>query len=517
MEIKELGASLKAYRGKSIVLWGAGVYGKYVLSFFQATNFNVTHICDGDPEKRGSTIQDVPVISPEQLEQLCGQSAQTSGGGGDFIVQIAISPNKEHAERTISSIADQLKAFGISEIQLPSAIHLTLPIFRNYAYAEENLLLDSEGVRERLSEFYDSLCDEQSKKILAARIHKDYEDVLTEEQALLELQQQASPRCQAFLECSETERRKMVLSEAVIPADSVIIFVGTDEDSQKAYLELMEDDEIRTQILGNRTWLFCDNEPEKGAVCQGLPVISLEDDLIRYKESGYFIILTKKNPQSLVLFFDEHEINYKQVSQTFSYFDRTEQYFDPQIIRLGSQEIFVDAGVLNAENSILFYKNTRHTCKHLYLFEPNSTAQKNSVRNLELEHIENYTMFPYGLWDQEEALKFSGYAGCFGAAQSEQETFVEVPVNTLDALLGDTEVTFIKMDIEGAELAALTGAKQIIFKYKPTLAISLYHKPEDLLEIPYYIKNLVPEYQFFLRHYATNCWETVLYGVLPRE
>lgn len=74
--------------------------------------------------------------------------------------------------------------------------------------------------------------------------------------------------------------------------------------------------------------------------------------------------------------------------------------------------------------------------------------------------------------------------------------------------------TFIKMDIEGAELEALEGAKTTIVKNKPKLAICLYHKPDDLWKIPLYLKDLVPEYKFYIRHHGKVRWETVLYATI---
>jgi hypothetical protein len=74
---------------------------------------------------------------------------------------------------------------------------------------------------------------------------------------------------------------------------------------------------------------------------------------------------------------------------------------------------------------------------------------------------------------------------------------------------------FIKMDIEGSELEALKGAKNTIKNQKPRLAISVYHKPEDIFEIPLYLKELVPAYKFYLRHDClVNLTETVLYAML---
>ena len=69
------------------------------------------------------------------------------------------------------------------------------------------------------------------------------------------------------------------------------------------------------------------------------------------------------------------------------------------------------------------------------------------------------------------------------------------------------------MDIEGAEMEALKGAESIIKSQKPKLAICVYHKEQDMTEIPIFIKKLVPEYKLFMRHYSNDAGETVLYAV----
>lgn len=67
-----------------------------------------------------------------------------------------------------------------------------------------------------------------------------------------------------------------------------------------------------------------------------------------------------------------------------------------------------------------------------------------------------------------------------------------------------SKVDFIKMDVEGAELQALSGARASIGKFKPKLAICTYHKLPDLWEIPLYIKSIRSDYVFYFRHHMID-------------
>ena len=69
------------------------------------------------------------------------------------------------------------------------------------------------------------------------------------------------------------------------------------------------------------------------------------------------------------------------------------------------------------------------------------------------------------------------------------------------------------MDIEGAELAALNGAVNTIKTYRPKMALSAYHKFEDVYALPNFIHSIDQGYQFYLRHFSDNLWETVLFCV----
>ena len=71
---------------------------------------------------------------------------------------------------------------------------------------------------------------------------------------------------------------------------------------------------------------------------------------------------------------------------------------------------------------------------------------------------------------------------------------------------------FIKMDIEGAELDALKGAENVLKKHRPFLAICVYHRKNDIIEIPKYLNELLENYHFYIR----GGFHTILWGV-PRE
>ncbi len=70
------------------------------------------------------------------------------------------------------------------------------------------------------------------------------------------------------------------------------------------------------------------------------------------------------------------------------------------------------------------------------------------------------------------------------------------------------------MDIEGAERKTIEGAENIIKKYRPELAICVYHRADDIFEIPLAIKKLVPEYKLYLRQHSDSLLDTVLYATL---
>ena len=111
--------------------------------------------------------------------------------------------------------------------------------------------------------------------------------------------------------------------------------------------------------------------------------------------------------------------------------------------------------------------------------------------------------------NKKETLHFQ--SGASGASRIIEDGDSSIEVNCLDAMLNKEPITFIKMDLEGAEYNALLGAEKTIKEYKPKLAISIYHKPEDIWELPQLILKMNPDYHFYFGHYSIAAAETVLY------
>ena len=92
----------------------------------------------------------------------------------------------------------------------------------------------------------------------------------------------------------------------------------------------------------------------------------------------------------------------------------------------------------------------------------------------------------------------------------------KVECSKLDTALQNHDVSFISMDIEGAEVPAINGAKKIIEKWKPDLGICVYHYPEQVADVICAIDEIDQEYSFFIRNYTGYLTETVVYATQNR-
>lgn len=204
-----------------------------------------------------------------------------------------------------------------------------------------------------------------------------------------------------------------------------------------------------------------------------------------------------------------HENEYGQLDDICT----GDQYFSKDIVDFSENEVFIDAGAYIGDTAHEFLEKCKYKFKELLLFELNKNNYERLLINInkyDNEIRDKIKVFNLGLSNEEKEVYCSdddeGSSICeFGDIRSK--------VIDIDRILENKKVTFIKMDIEGFELNALEGAKDTIKKYRPKLAICLYHKPQDLWEIPLFIKSIDSNYKIFIRHHTDLLNETVCYAI----
>jgi len=193
---------------------------------------------------------------------------------------------------------------------------------------------------------------------------------------------------------------------------------------------------------------------------------------------------------------------------------RHEEYFEPPIITFSSSEVFVDCGAFTGDTIKTFYHCTRGRFRRIYAFEPdriNFQKLKNTVKGLRRSQI---SIFNKGVFSSSGRFCFSELGAWDSGISSDGEKGVHRPFIQLDdSIKRDEKVTFIKMDIEGAEIEALKGAQRIIRNDKPKLAICIYHQPSDLWNIPLLIKEFNPKYRIYLRYYFESVSDIICYAI----
>ncbi|MDJ0738909.1 MAG: FkbM family methyltransferase [Gammaproteobacteria bacterium] len=202
--------------------------------------------------------------------------------------------------------------------------------------------------------------------------------------------------------------------------------------------------------------------------------------------------------------------------------DGQTEYFPDDVDVFSSLDTirFVDCGAYTGDTVAALAQRLRSlgkTLDYAISFEPDPANHATLVDELARQKADlpgsRLMALPLGVWSHDTVLRFnvgngssSGVAGSTGDA-----TTADVPVVALDGMLASAEPNFIKMDIEGAEREALRGAQQIIQRCRPNLAVCVYHRPDDLWEIPLAIHALHPGYRMHLRVHSHMGLSTVLY------
>lgn len=201
----------------------------------------------------------------------------------------------------------------------------------------------------------------------------------------------------------------------------------------------------------------------------------------------------------------------------FSLYD---QYFPKDIVKLSNNEVFIDCGAYTGDTISKFIKFTKGKYNKIVAFEPDM----NNLKKLKEQKFKNCIYINSAVYDKEGEAEFCHDNILASSSKLERTknmpaylerdfSKTKVVLKVIDNLEVCQDATFIKMDIEGAELNALKGAEKIIRKNHPKLAICIYHSNEDMLNIAEWILSLKLNYRLYVRSHVGDHQETVLYAV----
>ena len=194
-------------------------------------------------------------------------------------------------------------------------------------------------------------------------------------------------------------------------------------------------------------------------------------------------------------------------------------YYQRDIIHFQDNEVMVELGGYDGE-TLKEFINQCPNYKTAYCFEPDKKLipKLKQIKENQFQLGKRVEIIDKGAWDKEGVLYFSTDnvgedTGRIVNVQDGKE-LMAINVTSVDSTVLEP-ISFMKLDVEGSELRALMGAEQQISRNKPKLAVSVYHKPEDFLNIWKFLKSLVPEYKYYLRHHTQFAGtDTILYAVM---
>ncbi len=192
-----------------------------------------------------------------------------------------------------------------------------------------------------------------------------------------------------------------------------------------------------------------------------------------------------------------------------------EIYFPPDLVALGPEEVFVDCGAFDGDTLRRFLDRTGGAFGEAVAFEPdphNFRRLEEAVGTLPRGAAGRIALHRAALGARRGTVRIDLH----GLASAVSDTGTEsVPMVTLDDILAGKPSTFIKMDIEGAELEALQGAAAHVRAHHPLLAVSAYHRHDHLWKIPLLIRSLSPEYRFHLRRHNPEIVDDLVVYAVP--
>lgn len=190
-----------------------------------------------------------------------------------------------------------------------------------------------------------------------------------------------------------------------------------------------------------------------------------------------------------------------------------EEYFHPGVAPAAG-DVIIDGGAWTGDTAISFGEFLGRDCA-IYSFEPEQRNYALLERNIKARGLADVVRPEMkGLWKSRCNMFLDTTIKDSMKYQVASEGEVKIELVALDEYLQEREIKIdlLKLDIEGAEKEAIEGAALVIGARGPKLQICIYHRPDDLWELPLMLKRINPGYEFYLGHHSQNLVDTILYA-----
>lgn len=182
-------------------------------------------------------------------------------------------------------------------------------------------------------------------------------------------------------------------------------------------------------------------------------------------------------------------------------------YYEPDIFPDNKDDVFVDCGAYIGDSIFNYLNSYGVHYKKIYAYEVSKDTIEVLNKNIEAANVPNVIVKNKGVGCENGFMYIESNIESSANKLTDNPLSEKVEIVKLDDDIDD-KITFIKMDIEGAEKDALKGAARTIKENMPKLAICVYHGYDDLLDIPELIDSINPNYKFYLRHNGGNAIPT---------
>jgi FkbM family methyltransferase len=187
-------------------------------------------------------------------------------------------------------------------------------------------------------------------------------------------------------------------------------------------------------------------------------------------------------------------------NQIVAAFGVNDEIFGHPFIKHLENETYIDVGCMDGQTITSYLDFCKNKYRKIIGLEPDKENYKNTMKRVSSTGQKEIEIMNKAAYNSVTELQFDN-AGNFNSKISKTGNAVIKTVKLDDILENVNGNIFIKMNIEGGEMQALTGAENIICSKKPRFAIKIEHKPEDIIEIPCFLNRLAPKYKFYIRHH----------------